>query len=195
MNAEMERPGFYPAGGGLVRFHIEPARELRRLELTERGAISRRHARAVVANLHRSIAEREVATLALRLGWRDEEFEVETLCDTRSPGNYVSIEVESKSICEVFTGYGERGVLAERVAESAAAEVTSYLDSGAAAGEHLADQLLVPVALAGGGAYTTVEPSLHTTTNIEVIRKFLNIEIEIKKIAGRLYRIEVNAKE
>jgi RNA 3'-terminal phosphate cyclase (ATP) len=81
--------------------------------------------------------------------------------------------------------------LAERVAEGAAAEAKSYLDSGAAIGEHLADQLLVPVALAGGGVYTTVAPSLHTTTNIEVIKKFLDVEIATRKLGETLYHIEV----
>jgi RNA 3'-terminal phosphate cyclase (ATP) len=191
VSAEMERPGFYPAGGGLVRFHIEPARELRRLELMERGAITRRLVRTVVANLHRHIAEREVKTLKDLLGWSEEEFAVESLYNSRSPGNYVSVEIDSEQVCEVVTGYGERGVLAERVAEGAAAEAKSYLDSGAAIGEHLADQLLVPVALAGGGAYTTVAPSLHTTTNIEVIKKFLDVEIATRKLGETLYHIEV----
>lgn len=193
VRAEMERPGFYPAGGGLVRFHIEPCGQLGRLELTEREAIVRRRARAVVANLHRSIAEREVQTIKEKLGWADEELTVESVYESRSPGNYVSIEIESDAVCEVVTGFGERGVMAERVAESAAAEAASYIESGAAVGEHLADQLLIPVALAGGGAFTTVAPSLHTRTNIEVIKKFLDVEIRTQKIGGRLYKIEVRS--
>jgi RNA 3'-terminal phosphate cyclase (ATP) len=193
VRAEMERPGFYPAGGGLVRFHIEPCGELGRLELTQRGAIVRRRARAVVANLHRSIAEREVKTLKEKLGWADEELAVEFLAASRSPGNYVSIEIESTAVCEVVTGFGERGVMAERVAESAATEAASYIESGAVVGEHLADQLLVPMALAGGGAFTTVEPSLHTRTNIEVIKKFLDVEIATHELGGRVHKIEVKS--
>jgi RNA 3'-terminal phosphate cyclase (ATP) len=43
-------------------------------------------------------------------------------------------------------------------------------------GEHLADQLLVLLALAGG-MFRTVAPSRHTTTNIEVIKAFVPARI------------------
>jgi RNA 3'-terminal phosphate cyclase (ATP) len=63
---------------------------------------------------------------------------------------------------------------------------------GAPVGEHLADQLLIPLALAGGGSYVTGQPSLHTTTNIEVIKKFLAVEITIEQKGGDLFEITVH---
>ena len=100
---------------------------------------------------------------------------VETSTNAHSPGNVLTLEIESEHLTEVFTGIGERGVRAETIAERAAEEARAYLDAGAPVGEHLADQLLIPFALAGGGAFSTGQPSLHTTTNIEVIKMFLDV--------------------
>ena len=63
-------------------------------------------------------------------------------------------------------GFGTRGVPTERVADRAVTELRAALDAGAPICEHLADQLLVPLALAGAGRFRTVEPSLHTRTSI-----------------------------
>ena len=54
-----------------------------------------------------------------------------------------------------------------------------YLASEAATGPHLADQLLLPLALARGGRFTTLRPTPHTRSNIAVIEKFLPVEISV----------------
>jgi RNA 3'-terminal phosphate cyclase (ATP) len=102
------------------------------------------------------------------------------------------IEVESEHLTEVFTSVGERGVRAEVIAERAAKEAARYLETGAPVDEHLADQLLLPLALGAGGSYVTGPPSLHTTTNVEVIRKFLDVEIKLEEQTGGRWRVEVS---
>jgi RNA 3'-terminal phosphate cyclase (ATP) len=118
---------------------------------------------------------------------------VETSTNALSPGNVLTLEIESEHLTEVFTGIGERGVRAETVAERAADEARAYLATGAPVGEHLADQLLIPLALARGGSYTTGQPSLHTTTNIEVIKMFLDVRIKTEQLEGEVWKIEVSA--
>jgi RNA 3'-terminal phosphate cyclase (ATP) len=49
------------------------------------------------------------------------------------------------------------------------------LDSTAPVGEHLADQLLIPMAMAGGGSFRTRPLSEHARTNMEVVQKFLPV--------------------
>lgn len=66
---QLERPGFYPAGGGRLRFAIEPAASLKPLAIVRRGEIVRRRCQAVIANLPDHIAERELATVAAALDW------------------------------------------------------------------------------------------------------------------------------
>ena len=175
VSATLVRPGFYPAGGGKMEIVIEPCEQLRPLELLNRGEARGRSARALVAGLARNIAERELKVVRERLGWTEEQCAVDLLPETFGPGNVLILEVASEHITEVFSGFGQRGVASERVATKTAQEVRDYLTApGApAVGEHLADQLLIPLALAGGGAFSTVTPSRHTRTNAEVIARFL----------------------
>ena len=177
----LERPGFYPAGGGRMRVEVEPAGRLLPIHLTQRGKILRRLCRAAVSNLPEHIAERELATVASALDWPQECLESRRYQGSFGPGNVVTIEVESEHVTEVFTGFGRRGIPAETVAGEVATEARRYLEAGVPVGEHLADQLLLPLALAEGGEFITVEPSLHATTNIEVIQQFLEVPILIEK--------------
>lgn len=188
-SATLERYGFYPAGGGRVAVTIEPA-PLRPLELTSRGPIRRRAVRAVVSRLPLSIAEREVNTARDVLDWPAECAAVEAV-ESPGPGNAVSIDVESDALTEVFVGFGAKGVPAETVARGAAEAARSYLAADVPVGEHLADQLLIPLALAGGGSFVTTEPSLHTTTNIAVVRKFLDVAIAAERVSPTARRVSV----
>jgi RNA 3'-terminal phosphate cyclase (ATP) len=99
--------------------------------------------------------------------------------------------VLSQHVTEVFTGFGRRGVPAETVAGEVAAEAKRYLKADVPIGEYLADQLLLPVALAGGGSYMTMAPTLHATTNIDIIRKFVNVPITTEQETNSHWRIGV----
>jgi len=189
--ARLERHGFYPAGGGKFHMTIEPRARLERLDLMTRGGVTGRRARALVANLPQKIAERELQTIAHKLSWKEAWLRAETVDNSRGPGNVVMIEIECENVTELFTGFGERGVRAEAVAEAAVKQARQYLAGEAAAGEYLADQLLVPMAIAGGGSFTTRRLSRHATTNIEVIRRFLDVEITATQLADRTFCVEV----
>jgi RNA 3'-terminal phosphate cyclase (ATP) len=189
VEVELVRPGFYPAGGGQIRAAITPASRLGRLELVSRGALVRGNVRAVVANLGYSIAQREARAAGAVLGWEGDALQALTLTGSPGPGNAASVIVESEHVTDVFTGFGERGVRAELVAEKAATEAKRYLDSNVAVGEHLADQLLLPMALGDGGSFTTLPPTSHTTTNATIIRKFVDVEIVID--AGEVTTVRV----
>ena len=68
------RPGFYPAGGGKCMVRVQPAKQLGRLELVDRGQIVARRVRVLLANLPRHIAEREYRTIAQEPGWDEASF-------------------------------------------------------------------------------------------------------------------------
>jgi RNA 3'-terminal phosphate cyclase (ATP) len=103
----------------------------------------------------------------------------------------VLLQVESENITEVFTGFGERTVRAEVVADRAVTETRRYLAANVAVGEHLADQLLVPMALMTGGAFSTLPLSRHSQTNIDTIRKFLPARISVCAESNRSCTLEV----
>jgi RNA 3'-terminal phosphate cyclase (ATP) len=191
VTAELERSGFYPAGGGRFSVSITPATRLLPLEMLERGAIRSIKARAVVANLVRSIAVREVNLVGRLLSLPDDSLIAEEIQGALGPGNAVTVEIETAHHTEVFTGFGEVNVRAEGVAAKVAQEARAYIASGVPIGIHLADQLLIPVALAGVGRFRTGPLSRHTTTNLEVIRQFLDVEIDLLEEPKRIWTISV----
>jgi RNA 3'-terminal phosphate cyclase (ATP) len=193
INAELERTGFYPAGGGKVRFRIEPAEKLARLDLNQRGEIRTRRATALIAHLPQSIAERELAVVGQMMSWSSDWLHLHQTDNSTGPGNTISIEIACEHVTEVFTGFGERGVVAETVAETVVKEARRYLSTEAALCEHLADQLIIPIALAGGGSFTTCRLSRHTQANIEVIQKFLDVSIETTPLNKRTWQVKVSA--
>jgi RNA 3'-terminal phosphate cyclase (ATP) len=189
VEAVLERPGFYPAGGGRLRVQVTPCPRLQALELEERGPITGQRARALVSNLPRSIGEREVLRLRERLGWQPRAFSVETV-DSSGPGNVVLIDVESASVTEVFVGFGEKGVRAEAVADRAADEATAYLTSGVPVGPHLADQLILPLALAGSGRFRTTPPTAHARTQLAVVQRFLEVKVALTALDDGTWRFQ-----
>jgi len=200
--AMIERYGFYPAGGGRFTVDITPCRRLDPLTLMDRGETKRRHVQAVVANLPASIGHREIHLAVRKMGWSTEEADVLALTARRGddssrgapgPGNVVMIEIESEHVVEVFTAFGEVALRAEAVAERAVRDARSYLAAQVPVGPYLADQLLIPLALAGGGAFRTMPLSRHSTTNIEVIRQFLGVAATATAESAARYVVEIAA--
>lgn len=189
VTAALDRRGFFPAGGGLIRCRVRPG-ALVPLSAEVRGREVGRRARAVVAGLPRHIAERELSVARAMLDLKERETELVEDDEADGPGNAVLVEVESEGGCEVCTGFGRRGVPAEEVATEACRQAQRYIDSGTLVGTHLADQLLVPLGLAGGGKFATQEPTRHTRTNAEVVRRFLEIDVHMRETNGE-WRVEV----
>jgi RNA 3'-terminal phosphate cyclase (ATP) len=177
----LERAGFYPAGGGRFIVQIDPARALSPLHLLERGETRRQAALGMVAGLPGAIARRELERMQKKLGWPEQHLQIRQLPEAWGPGNVLIADVESEHVTEVFTGFGMKGVSAEGVADDVIRQVRRYLVDGAPVGPYLADQLLLPLALAGGGSFRTQSPTKHTTTNIDVIQRFLPVRISIEQ--------------
>jgi RNA 3'-terminal phosphate cyclase (ATP) len=189
VEAHLVRPGFYPAGGGEFTVHIQPAPQLGRLELIEHGKITARRVRALVARLPRHIAVRECRTIAQETGWDADCFAVEEIQDVRGPGNVVMIELEAEHVTEVFTAFGRLGVRAEDVAMEVLRQAEEYTATGVPVGSHLADQLMLPLGIgahlgSGGGVFRTMGLSLHSTTHMEILRRFLEISIQVDREDG-----------
>ena len=182
----LERPGFYPAGGGRAVVAIKPARQLNSLNLVERGDLIRRSVRATVSNLPRQIGERECRRVINRLDWDHDCGTVDEFQKARGPGNALIVEIESQHVTEVFTSFGEKGRPAEAVAEKCVKQVRRYLKGDAPVGEYLADQLILPLAIGasqgtGGGRFRTLSLSDHSTTHLEVVQRFLDIRVEVEE--------------
>jgi RNA 3'-terminal phosphate cyclase (ATP) len=183
VESSLQRPGFYPAGGGRFSVSILPCRQLDRLELLERGEIQQRSVRAIVANLPHHIAQRECETIAQRTNWKKSCFAVEEAPAAPGPGNVVMIQLKCEHVNELFAGFGQRGVRAETVATRVLKETRRYIDADVPVGQYLADQLMLPLGIGahqggGGGAFRTLPLSLHSTTHLDILQKFLNVRVE-----------------
>lgn len=188
MDIELLRHGFYPAGGGEIRASIRPVDRWLPLELAARGAFCQARATAVVAGLPDDIAQRELARVAEQFG--DSERQMRVLPSAQGPGNVVLLELQYERLTEVFAGFGEKGRSAESVADGVACAARLFHQGEAAVGEYLADQLLLPMALAGAGAFTASKLSSHLKTNIEVIEKFLDVKFQLEE-SDRLARVSL----
>ncbi len=191
LDCTLERYGFFPAGGGKVIVNIEPVREWKRIDLLERGSIINRRAEAIVAKLPLSIAERELIVVAAKLGWPEDCLRATKVNNSYGPGNVVMVKIESENIVELCTAFGRKGLPAEKVAGQAAQEAAEYLAADVPVGIHLADQLLIPMALAGGGRFRTLGLTDHTKTNIEVIKNFLDVSIEASAVRDDVIEIAI----
>jgi RNA 3'-terminal phosphate cyclase (ATP) len=190
VSVALQRPGFFPAGGGRFTARILPVSRLLQLDLPARGKLLQLRGAAIVADLPRQIAEREAAALAAALPLAPGDVAIREFPGC-GPGNAVVVEVQCEHVTEVFSAFGARGRRAESVAQAAAAEARRYLAADVAVGRQLADQLLLPMALAGGGSFHTLEPSGHTDTNMAVIGQFLDVSITARPLKEGTWRIAV----
>ena len=190
----LERCGFFPAGGGAWSATITPVRSFSHLELLERGAIREMRARALVSRVPTSVAVRELDTLTTALGWDRASGRPTVIENGHGPGNVLVATVESEHVTEVFTGFGDRGVRAEAVATGVAVEARRYLASSVPVFEHLADQLLLPMALGEGGVFRTVRLTDHSTTHLVLLDMFLGTKSRVVEESADVVRVEVTGR-
>jgi RNA 3'-terminal phosphate cyclase (ATP) len=202
VTANLERHGFYPAGGGRFTVTIEPQPLLAGFDLQERGPILSRSVRALVANLPSHIAGREVEHVLDKLTGEPIAGSDERVT-AHGPGNVVFVELASESVTEVFTGFGRTGTRAEQVADEVVRQVRDYLRADVPVGPYLADQILLPLGISAwqagesprqrGGSFRTLPLTRHSTTHIEILRQFLEIDICVERSAdGESCRVSVS---
>ncbi len=189
---QLHRHGFVPAGGGALEAFIQPSL-LMPLHLPERGALLEQRADVLLAGIPGHVGERELARVGKRLQWPDANLHCTWLDQEHGPGNILTLTVACAQLTEQFCAFGQNGVRAEAVADRAIEPLRQWLASSAAVAEHLADQLLLPMALAGSGSFTTTHLSEHLQSNIQVIEAFCPVAVRCTP-AGKVLRVEVSSR-
>ena len=193
LRLRMDRPGFYPRGGGVVQVFLQPCPEVKPLRLLERGPVKVTGFSAV-AGLPEQIARRQARRATVRLRQHDLEADLREETWEGGPGTVVGLMLDTP-VPTLFFGLGERGKPAERVADEAVDQVFAYLDAGerAAVDVHCADQIVLPLALAPGASeYTVAEMTLHLLTNVAIIRQFLDRDIVCEGEQGKPGRVRIS---
>ena len=193
IDAELHRYGFFPAGGGEISFRFFEDQKPKQVELLKRGELLEQRIHCLCAHLLGPISEKETSALRKKLDWPENTIFDEHTENADCQGNALAAEVRFEKITERCTVLGQRGKPSERVAANVAKMMSIYLESGAVVGRHLADQLLLPMALAGGGSIITSAPSNHVKTNIEVIQTFLPVRFETEELEKGTVKISVQS--
>jgi RNA 3'-terminal phosphate cyclase (ATP) len=176
---KLARPGFYPRGGGVVTAHVQACPHLRGLRLAKPGKVTEVSGFSVVAALPEDIARRQARRATHRLKQAGLKVNLRRETWDGGPGTVLAIIVPTAPVPTLFFGLGARGKPAERVADEAVDQVLAFLRTGPAGIDpHSADQLVLPLALAEGPSeYPVAEVTPHLTTNIAVIRRFVERDI------------------
>lgn len=179
---ELKRLGFFPAGGGELEVRIQPCSALAPIDMLDRGERIDAYAESYIAGVPFNVARRELDCIGKGMGWDESKLLVRGLSNDQGPGNVLMVTLEHAHVTEVFCAFGEKSVSSETVAKRVLGEVRRYIASDAAVGEHLADQLMLPFALAGGGRFTADTVSEHARTNAAVIARFLPVQISFEAL-------------
>jgi RNA 3'-terminal phosphate cyclase (ATP) len=191
---ELKTYGFYPAGGGKIEIDISPASHWYGLTLIDSQKF-KPYPIAIVSGLPRSIAQRECDTICRSANWPSKNSVIIEVENPRGPGNIVMIKLVSKSTTELFSEVGKIGVKAEQVARRVLKRSREFLTRGVPVGPHLADQLLLPMAIAATydqpSKFRTVALSQHSRTHIDIIKRFLEVNIVVTEISNDVFEVEV----
>jgi RNA 3'-terminal phosphate cyclase (ATP) len=193
VHLRMEQAGFYPRGGGQIRATIDPTDAISPLVLTERGRVLAIRGISAVANLARNIATRQRRQVIGRLGRRFPLNDIRILdLFAPSPGTFILLlaEFEHTQVC--YFALGQKGKSAESVADAAIREFEAFVASDGVIDQYLADQLLLPMAVARGpSVFQTSQVTQHLITNAQVIQTFLPVDIDIRGSLGEPGLVEV----
>ncbi len=182
--------GFYPVGGGRVSVTIRggfatadrsQGRYLAPVTLTERGRFEGVTGRAVVSNLPETIAKRMAARVQDVLGREGLDADISTLrVSGAGPGAGLFLTARYENAVAGVSALGKKGFPAEKVAEEACGELIAFDESGEPVDGYLADQLVLPMALARGRSkFRTNRITRHLLTNVHIIRQFIPAGIQI----------------
>jgi RNA 3'-terminal phosphate cyclase (ATP) len=172
--------GFYPAGGGEARVMIRGG-TLKALRIIERGEMQRVTVRGVASNLPSHIAQRMVNRARNVLAEEGFALRVEPLrVRSTGPGAAAFLFAEYERVTAGFVAFGRKGLPSEHVADAVCSDMLAYHRTGAPVDPYLADQLLLPMALAPGTSeVVTSMVTDHLLTNIAVVRAFLPLKAKV----------------
>ena len=179
---DLKRWGWYPKGGGEVVASISPVRQLESVDLTKRGELERLYLLSGVSNLPMSIGERQKREALRELGNRGYDAPQVELLNGSSPGAGTVVFVGARFGNGIggFTSLGKKGKPAEKVAQEACGDFFSFAVSEAVIDRHLADQLVLYMALARGRSSLRTETiTRHLLTNVWLIEQFLPVKFDV----------------
>jgi len=193
LKLKMDRAGFYPQGDGKIRVEIAPSAHLEPLMLLKRGELKNIDGISAIANLDFNIAERQRGQSLKRLERLEykPQIAIEKI-SSRYKGTMMLLQAEFEYGSGCFTALGSIGKRAEKVADEAVDDLIEYLNSNGCIDKYLCDQLILPLSIVNGESiYSTSKITNHLVTNIQVVKKFLNIVVDIEGEIGEKGTVKI----
>ena len=183
---ELQQAGFYPQGGGQIKATIQSTGAIQPLEVISRGQLVRIRGYSAVANLNPEIAQRQKLQALSRLEPICRDTKIQTIdLPARSKGTFLLLTAEFERSRACYFALGEQGKRAERVADEAVDALQAFLGTDGAIDQHLADQLLLPLALASGpSTLRTSQVTGHLLTQADIVRIFLPARVAVQGEVG-----------
>ena len=181
------RRGYYPEGKARAEFTVFPLENkfIKPLILKDKGKFKKILAisGASLFLKDKKVAERQLfgaKEILGRLGlFLEERVEYH---DTACPGSHICLVAEYENTTLGTDNLGKIGKRAEDIGKEAALELLKEEKANACLDKHLADQILLYMALAKHNSRTTAsEITDHLKTNTWVIEKFLPGKFEVKE--------------
>ena len=119
------------------------------------------------------VAERMVKSFKANFGFDKEIITDTKYFDTLSTGGFINAHIHFNNCIISQTCLAEKGKKSEDVGKECAELLKKEFNSESTADIHTADQLMIYMALSGGGYIKISEVTDHMKTNASVIEKFL----------------------
>lgn len=191
LSVDIERYGFYPVGAGKWTIKVTPPKQYAKIKIEQRGELLSTYAKCIGTGIPEHVLGRERKQLLTKLNWPERSIVCKKV-NALGAGNIVSLRIRYPKITEVIESIGAVGISSEQVANKAVELLQHYQDIGAPVGQHLADQLLLPMTITSGGSFVTGPLSEHCRTNIAVICQFTDKVIKTEEIkAKRKWKISL----
>jgi RNA 3'-terminal phosphate cyclase (ATP) len=176
--------GWYPIGGGEVEatIHGRGGAALDPVDLRQRGDLLRVRGLSASSNLpkHIRVRQEQAALHALRSNGVNARVDVVD-APSKGKGTAVFLWADFENSRAGFTSLGELGKPAEQVAQEAAQDLLGFLQVSAALERHLADQVVLPMALASGRSSFAAEAvTQHLLTNAWVVNQFFPDKVRLE---------------
>lgn len=192
---QLNRWGWYPKGGGEAIAKVQPTADWHGVQLGHRGKLQTVYSISAASNLPEHIINRQQGRIQKRLAQFNLPVSIERVKgESIGQGTLVFLMAEFENVRAGFSAIGARGKPAEQVADEACQALADFLASAAAIEPHLADQLILPIALAKGESrFTTSYITRHLTTNIWLVQQFLPVRFEVngaENEAGEIVKVD-----
>jgi len=186
----LDRYGFYPQGGGHMTLTVEPS-VLKPIKFTEFNGWHDVIAESIACRMPKETVGQQVKALQrIPEVTEGKETRLPSKCGT---GNVLYLRLKGGDYSELLVGFGGARVATATVIKAVKRQANKLLGAKVGVGEYLADQLLLPMALAGSGSFETMQPTQHSLTNAAVIGQLLGIGIQFKSSENGLCKVIIDS--